>query len=362
MASFIHREVRGMSKTYRVAALLVALACVCQPAGRAQARRGGAESRLSGVYRINPERSDALYSVVASATSKLPFAEQQKFFIDLAVRLTPPDLLAIERKGRRVQIASSRAPRIAFDADGAAHGERAADGRGVTTRAAFDGDRLSVNVAGGTDDRFSVVFASIDGGRSLDVTRRITAPQLNEPVVIHSVYEKISDEPRWDVYGESQLASNERSARPSSSSSSTPDPSSTTSSARAGGGGGWAEALRSALDEWVRATNERDIARQMEFYAPQLEAFYLTRNVPRSQVRAEKQRVFARASVIDVRAEAPEIVLGDAGRTAVMRFRKQYEIANGARSRRGEVVQELRWRRTPEGWKITSERDVRVLR
>jgi ketosteroid isomerase-like protein len=353
-----------MTKTYRVAALLVAFASVCQPAGRAQGRRGGAEARMSGVYRINPARSDALYSVVASASSKLPFAAQQKFFVDLAVRLTPPDLLAIERRGRRVQIASSRAPRIAFDADGAAHGERSADGRSVTTRAAFDGDRLSVNVAGGTDDRFSVVFVSLDGGRSLDVTRRITAPQLNEPVVVHSVYEKISDEPRWDVYGESQLASNERPARPLPSSS-TSEPNSISSPAQAGaarGGDGWAEALRSALDEWVRATNERDISRQMEFYAPQLEAFYLTRNVPRSAVRAEKQRVFARASVVEVRAEAPEIFLGDAGGTAVMRFRKQYEIANGAQSRRGEVIQELRWRRTSAGWKITSERDVRVLR
>jgi ketosteroid isomerase-like protein len=352
-----------MSRAYRVAALLISLACVCQPLGRAQMRRGGPESRLNGVYRINPERSDALYSVVASASSKLPFAEQQKFFIDLAVRLTPPDLLAVERKGHRVQIASSRAPRIAFDADGAAHSERSADGRGVTTRAAFDGERLSVNVTGGTDDRFSVVFVSLDGGRSLDVTRRITASQLSEPVVIHSVYEKISDEPRWDVYGESQLASDERPTRPPSPSPS--DPNSTSSSARIGAArdaGGWAIALRSALDEWVRATNERDIARQMEFYAPTLEAFYLTRNVPRAAVRTEKQRVFARASAIDVRAEAPEIVLGDAGRTAVMRFRKQYEIANGAQSRRGEVVQELRWRRTPAGWKITSERDVRVLR
>ncbi|MFN2481711.1 MAG: nuclear transport factor 2 family protein [Pyrinomonadaceae bacterium] len=350
-----------MCRAYRVAALLIALACVCQPAGRAQARRGGAGSRLSGVYRINPQRSDALYSVVASASSNLPFAEQQKFFVDLAVRLTPPDLLAIERRGRRVQIASSRAPRISFDADGVAHSERTADGHRVTTRAAFEGDRLSVNVAGGTDDRFSVVFVSLDGGRSLDVTRRITAPQLNEPVVVHSVYEKISDEPRWDVYGESQLASKEGDARPSPSSTAA-----TTSSPRspddASRGGGWAEALRSALDEWVRATNERDIARQMEFYAPTLEAFYLTRNVPRSAVRAEKQRVFARASAVDVRADAPEIILTDAGRTAVMRFRKQYEIANGAQSRRGAVVQELRWRRTPEGWKITSERDVRVLR
>jgi ketosteroid isomerase-like protein len=165
------------------------------------------------------------------------------------------------------------------------------------------------------------------------------------------------------VYGESQLATNERPGQPPPSSS--PGPASFPTTRRASGGaegGGWAEALRSALDDWVRATNERDVARQMEFYAPQLEAFYLTRNVPRSAVRAEKQRVFARASAVAVRAEAPEIVLGDAGRTAVMRFRKQYEIANGRQSRSGEVVQELRWRRTPGGWKITSERDVRVLR
>jgi hypothetical protein len=40
-----------------------------------------------------------------------------------------------------------------------------------------------------------------------------------------------------------------------------------------------------------------------------------------------------------------------------MRFRKRYRI--GARG--GEVLQELRWRRTPSGWKIVGERDLRVL-
>jgi hypothetical protein len=47
-----------------------------------------------------------------------------------------------------------------------------------------------------------------------------------------------------------------------------------------------------------------------------------------------------------------------------MRFRKQYESggSRGGRRRSGEVIQELRWRRTAEGWKIFSERDVRVLR
>jgi len=68
-----------------------------------------AETRLTGVYRLNIELSDRLYSVVSSASSNLPFGEQQRFFIDLTERMTPPDQLAIRRRGRLVEIASSRA-------------------------------------------------------------------------------------------------------------------------------------------------------------------------------------------------------------------------------------------------------------
>jgi hypothetical protein len=100
----------------------------------------------------------------------------------------------------------------------------------------------------------------------------------------------------------------------------------------------------------------------MSFDPATLRAFYLARNVPRAAVRAEKVRVFGRATGVDVQAEAPEIIFTEAGRAAVMRFRKRYEITGGpAGGRRGEVVQELRWQRTPAGWKITSERDVRVI-
>jgi hypothetical protein len=66
--------------------------------------------------------------------------------------------------------------------------------------------------------------------------------------------------------------------------------------------------------------------------------------------------------LIDVRAEEPEILFRDAGATAIMRFRKRYVIEGASQNRRGEVVQELRWQRTVEGWKISSERDVRVIR
>ena len=84
-------------------------------------------------------------------------------------------------------------------------------------------------------------------------------------------------------------------------------------------------------------------------------------------MREEKQRVFSRASVIDVHAEEPEIIFQDAGNTAVMRYRKRYRIENGRQSRRGEVIQELRWQRvgsdsSDPAWRIFSERDIRVLR
>lgn len=118
--------------------------------------------------------------------------------------------------------------------------------------------------------------------------------------------------------------------------------------------------LRAALGGWLAATNSRDVGRQMSFYAPTVEAFYLARNASRESVRAEKTRLFARASAVNVEAAPPEIRVSTDGRAAVMRFRKRYRI-DGEESRSGEVLQELRWRKTGGGWKIIGERDLRVL-
>ncbi|HEX8177957.1 MAG TPA: nuclear transport factor 2 family protein [Pyrinomonadaceae bacterium] len=309
----------------------------------------------TGVYRLDLERSDRLYSVVSNASSNLPFGEQQRFFLDLTVRLAPPDQLAIERHGNRVQIASSRAPRITFDADGVTHTERSADGQTIRTRAVLASDRLTV-MTGGGGDRFTVVFEPLDGGRSLRVTRYIAAPQLNQPVVVHSVYDRISDVARWEIYGEPEARTREQQA----GSTATPAPHATGVPVAALERD--AAGLRAALNDWIAATNARDIDRQMSFYLPTLQAFYLQRTVPRASVRAEKARVFNRASVIDIRAAEPEILFRDGGATAVMRFRKSYVITGGGQDRRGEVIQELRWQRTPAGWRIASERDVKVLR
>lgn len=82
----------------------------------------------------------------------------------------------------------------------------------------------------------------------------------------------------------------------------------------------------------------------------------------RAKLCVARERAFERADLIEVHAIAPETIFVDDGRVAIMRFRKQYLTRIGARSQRGEVIQELRWQRTNQGWKIFSERDVRVLR
>lgn len=311
---------------------------------------------LSGAYRIDIAESDKLYSVVRGATSNVPFGDQQRFFMDLSVRLTPPDLLAIECRGREVSVGSSRAPKATYVADGRTRQERTPSGNTVYSRVSLDRDTLTFTSTGKAEDNIRVAFKSLDNGRRMSVTRSIYAEQLTQPIIIQSVYDKIADTVNWGTYRDPQVARQASDVNPPATAvnASRPRP--------AASGSDQAAVLRRALSDWIAATNDRNIDRQMTFYMPELKAFYLARNTPREAVRQEKRRAFQTARSIDIAAEDPEIVFQDASRTAVMRFRKRYKIAERTRTRRGEVIQELRWQKTAGGWRIFSERDVRVIR
>lgn len=342
-------------KSNTVLILLFLLFCESLAAQTARRENCPANSQLNGVYQIDVDRSDELFSVIENASSNVPYSEQQIFFIDLAVRLTPPDLLAIECRGNRVSLGSSRAPRVEFTADGVTRTARNSEGSAVRSRIAFERNNLTFDSRGGRDN-LSFTFTPLDGGRSLRVTRRISARELNVPVIIQTVYNKVGETARWDIFDNAQIARQNRGRETAPSTAVSPVP-----KTQRRAGTSEADALRAALDSWIDSTNRRDINGQMAFYMPQLQAFYLARNASLNSVRAEKTRVFGRAKSIDIRAAEPEIVFQDGGRTAVMRFRKKYSVVNGARNQRGEVVQELRWQRTPRGWKIFSERDIRVI-
>jgi hypothetical protein len=122
---------------------------------------------------------------------------------ELSTRLSSPGQIAIRRRGRTIDLASTRAPLVTFVADGVTHTERAPDGRLLRSRAAVFGDNLMISSGGDANDEFSVNLDVLDRGRRLRVTRRVTDPRLGgRAVVVQSVYDKTSPVARFTVYGE----------------------------------------------------------------------------------------------------------------------------------------------------------------
>jgi hypothetical protein len=120
-------------------------------------------------------------------------------------------------------------------------------------------------------------------------------------------------------------------------------------------------ALDGALGDWLDATKRGDIERQMRFYPARVPVYYTWRDVPWSAVREEKTQVFGAATTLQIVTDTPTVQLADDGGSAVTRFRKRYVIVGPVIRRRGEVVQELRWQRMADGWRIVAERDAEVL-
>ncbi|HZH90495.1 MAG TPA: YMGG-like glycine zipper-containing protein [Pyrinomonadaceae bacterium] len=171
------------------------------------------DARLTGLYRLDLTRSDDPRAAAERVTTFLLPEEQERVTESLMTRLTSPDQIAIERRGRNISIGSTRAPRVTFEADGRTRIEQAGDGRTITTRAALYGDHLMVSSSGGRDDEFSVNFDSIDNGTRLRVTRRIRDARVSQPVVVQSTYNKISPVARFNIYGEPEAARTTASAR-----------------------------------------------------------------------------------------------------------------------------------------------------
>ncbi len=199
-----------------VALLAVSIACLNLSASaqrRQQQRRrqtsppsrnvaSPAESKLTGVWQLDVEASDDPREVAEARVGLRAFGDEQSIIEKLTARLNSPEKLSIERRGNIVSMASTRAPRISFEADGREHSEQAADGHQVRTRAVLYGDELMVSSNGSGDDTFNVTFDPIENGRRLRVTRRIYSEELNKEVVVQSTYDKSSQVARWSVYGE----------------------------------------------------------------------------------------------------------------------------------------------------------------
>jgi hypothetical protein len=164
-------------------------------------RNYGANGRLTGTFRLDPSRSDDANAVADRAVSNLSYNERQQVRDQIMRRLVAPDMLAIERSGSSVTIASSRAPQTTFVANGVESREQLPNGSYSRVTAQLNGDQLIVRSAGNRTTDFNVTFDPIEGGQRLRVTRQIWNDQLGQnPVVVQNVYDRTSDVAQWNVY------------------------------------------------------------------------------------------------------------------------------------------------------------------
>jgi hypothetical protein len=146
--------------------------------------RSNLNSGLTGTYQLDAARSENSRDILDRVN-----IENETDRADLESKLEAADQIALDVRGNQVILASSKASPVSFTADGTTRSEQDSKGRTVRVRALLSGQTLTVSSIGGETD-YTVTFASLDNGRSLKVTRRITTPYLNQTVFAESFYTK----------------------------------------------------------------------------------------------------------------------------------------------------------------------------
>jgi YMGG-like Gly-zipper len=161
---------------------------------------GGSRRDLNGTFRLNTSRGDDVRTAIDNATRNLSQAERQRVYDSLMRRFDSPQMIAIDRRGTSVTIASTRAPQINFVADGRENVETTQQGRSVRVRASFSGDVLTITRTGERANDFTVTFDPSNGGRDLIVTRTLYSDRLTQPVTVRSYYDRTSDTAELNIY------------------------------------------------------------------------------------------------------------------------------------------------------------------
>jgi hypothetical protein len=162
-------------------------------------RYGYSNGRLSGTWRLNAGRSDDPSAAAERATRNLDLNDRQRAQENLLRRLGAPEMLAIDRRGRSVTMASSQGPQVTFEANGVETVETTRSGRERRTRVTLIGERLSVRSMGDRGSDYEAVFEPLEGGRRMRVTRSLYTERVGQVVMSRSVYDRVSDVAQLDL-------------------------------------------------------------------------------------------------------------------------------------------------------------------
>ena len=142
---------------------------------------------LTGTYQLDVSRSENSKAIADRAIDNNNVNNNSNRQ-DLEEKLEAPEQLAIDVRGNQVTLASSKASPISLAVNGQERTENIG-GRTVRLRATLRGDELVISSLGGETD-FTITYSSIDNGRGLKVTRRVTTAYLRQTVFAESVYNK----------------------------------------------------------------------------------------------------------------------------------------------------------------------------
>ena len=173
------------------------------PSGNTYPNTGGGYGNrrdLTGTFQLNSSRGDDVRQAVDNATRNLSLAERQRVYDSLLRRLDPPQMLAIDRRGNSITIASTRAPQINFVADGREQVETTNGGRTIRVRSTLSGDTLTITRTGERANDFTVTFDPQAGGRELLVTRTLYSDRISQPVIVRTYYDRTSDVAQLNIY------------------------------------------------------------------------------------------------------------------------------------------------------------------
>ena len=120
--------------------------------------------------------------------------------------------------------------------------------------------------------------------------------------------------------------------------------------------------IRTLLSEWTESFKEKDLARQVDCYAPVLETYFLRHKVSRDVVEADKSKAFS--AIKEVHAfEISDITIEFASSSnATVKFRKKWDttLASG-KTFSGEEIEQLQLANLDGGWKIASEKEIQIV-
>jgi len=161
------------------------------------------DSNITGTYRLNVNQSDSVQDIVDRATVNATVNQRERQRENLERRLSSPDMLAIEKRGSQVTIASSTSPQVTFNADGVARTEATSNGRSIKITGKTNYDGISLSYEGDRANDYYVNFNQSSNGQ-LRVVRRLYLENRNETVTVASVYDKTSEQADFSMVNNNQ--------------------------------------------------------------------------------------------------------------------------------------------------------------